>query len=44
MFRSISTTYERTSTEFSLVTAQSTAHAPLEDGRRYGPKHVGQVF
>ena len=32
---------ERTSTEFNLVTAQSTAHEPPEDGRIYGPKHVG---
>ena len=32
---------ERTSTEFNLVTAQSTAHEPPEDGRKYGPKHVG---
>jgi hypothetical protein len=28
---------ERTSTEFNLVTA----HEPPEDGRKYGPKHVG---
>jgi hypothetical protein len=34
----------RTSTEFNLVTAQSTAHEPPEDGRIYGPKHIGQVF
>jgi hypothetical protein len=32
---------ERTSTEFNLVTAQSTAHEPPEDGRIYEPKHVG---
>ena len=32
---------ERTSTAFNLVTAQSTAHEPPEDGRKYGPKHVG---
>jgi hypothetical protein len=32
---------ERTSTEFSLVNAQSTAHEHPEDGRKYGPKHVG---
>jgi hypothetical protein len=32
---------ERTSTEFNLVTAQSTAHEPPEDGRKYRPKHVG---
>jgi len=31
---------ERTSMESSLVTAQSTAHKPPEDGRTYGPKHV----
>jgi hypothetical protein len=35
---------ERTSTKFNLVTAQSTAHEPLEDGRKYGPKHVGASF
>jgi hypothetical protein len=35
---------ERTSMEFSLVTAQSTAHEPPEDGRKYGPKHVGASF
>jgi hypothetical protein len=32
---------ERTATEFNLVTAQSTAHEPPEDGRTYRPKHVG---
>jgi len=32
---------ERTSTESNLVTAQSTAHELPEDGRNYGPKHVG---
>jgi hypothetical protein len=32
---------ERTSTEFNLVIAQSTAHEPPEDGSKYGPKHVG---
>jgi len=35
---------ERTSTEFSLVTAQSTAHEPPEDGRKYGPKHVAATL
>ena len=35
---------ERTSTEFNLVMAQSTAHEPPEDGRKYGPKHVGARF
>jgi len=35
---------ERTSTEFNLVTAQSTAHEPSEDGHKYGPKHVGAGF
>jgi hypothetical protein len=35
---------ERTSTQFNLVTAQSTAIGPLEDGRKYGPKHVGASF
>jgi hypothetical protein len=34
----------RTSTEFNLVTAQSTALEPSEDGRKYGPKHVGVNF
>ena len=37
-------TYERTSTESNLVTAQSTAHKPPEDGRKYGPKHVGATL
>jgi hypothetical protein len=32
---------ERTSREFNVVTAQRTAHEPPEDGRKYGPKHVG---
>jgi len=35
---------ERTSTEFNLVTAQSTAHGLPEDGRKCGPKHVGASF
>ena len=35
------TNNERTSTEPNLVTAQSTAHETPEDGRKYGPKHVG---
>ena len=35
---------ERTSTEFDLVTAQSTAYEPPEDGCIYGPKHVGASF
>jgi len=35
---------DRTSTEFNLVTAQSTALEPPEDGRKYGPKHVGASF
>jgi len=30
--------------EFNLVTAQSTAHGPPEDGHKYGPKHVGANF
>jgi hypothetical protein len=30
--------------EFKLVTAQSTAHEPPEDGRKYGPKHAGASF
>jgi hypothetical protein len=37
----IQTHNELTSTEFNLVTAQSTAHEPSEDGRTYGLKHVG---
>ena len=32
---------ERTSTESNLATAQSAARKPPEDGRTYGPKHVG---
>jgi hypothetical protein len=32
---------ERTSTEFNILTAQSTAHESPVDGRIYGPKHVG---
>ena len=36
----VQTHNERTSTEFNLVTAQSTAHEPPENGRKYGPKHV----
>jgi hypothetical protein len=39
----VQTHNERTSTESSLVTAQSTAHEPPEDGRKYGPKHVGET-
>ena len=35
------TNKQRTSTESNLATAQSTAHDPPEDGRQYGPKHVG---
>jgi hypothetical protein len=35
---------ERTSTEFNFVTAKSTAYGPSEDGRKYGPKHVGASF
>jgi len=37
----VQTHNERTSTESILVTAQCTAHEPPEDGRKYGPKHVG---
>ena len=33
-----------TSTEFDLVTAQSTAYEPPEDGCIYEPKHVGVSF
>jgi len=36
----VQTHNESTSTESSLVTAQSTAHEPSENGRIYGPKHV----
>ena len=39
--RTAQTRNERTSTESNLVTAQSTAYKPPEDGRKYGPKHVG---
>jgi len=35
---------ERTSTEFNLVTAQSTDYEPPEVGCKYGPKHVGASF
>jgi hypothetical protein len=35
---------ERTSTEFNVLTAESTAHEPPEDGRKCGPKHVGASF
>jgi hypothetical protein len=38
----VQTRNERTSTESNLVTAQSTAHEPTEDGRTNGPKHIGQ--
>jgi len=34
----------RTSTESNVVTAQSTAHEPSEDGHTYGPKHVGATL
>jgi len=37
----VQTHNERTSTEFNLVTSQSTAHEPPEEDRKYGPKHVG---
>ena len=37
----VQTHSERTSMESNLVTAQSTAHELPEDGRNYGPKHVG---
>jgi hypothetical protein len=40
----VQTNYERTSKEFNLVTAQSTAHEPPEDGHKYGPKHVGATL
>jgi hypothetical protein len=35
---------KRTSTEFNLVMAQSTAHEPPEDGRTYGKKRAGASF
>ena len=35
---------KRSSTKFNLVTAQSIAHEPPEDGRKYGPKHLGASF
>jgi hypothetical protein len=35
---------ERASTEFNLVTAQSTDYEPPEDGRKCGPKLVGASF
>jgi len=35
---------ERTSTDLSLVTAQSTFHKPPEDGLKNGPKHVRANF
>ena len=31
---------ERTSTEFNLVTAQSTAHEPPDDGRKYMDRNM----
>ena len=40
----IKTHDERTSMESNLVTAQSTAHKPPEDGRKYGPKHLGATW
>jgi len=40
----VQTHNERTSTESNLVTAQSTTHEPPEDGRKYGPKHVGATL
>jgi len=40
----VQTHNERTSTESNLVTAQSTAHEPPENGRTYGPKHVGATL
>jgi hypothetical protein len=40
----VQTHNERTSTKSNLVTAQSTAHEPPEDGRKYGPKYVGATL
>jgi hypothetical protein len=42
--RTIQEHNEHTSTEFNLVKAQSTAHEPLDDGRKYGTKHLGASF
>jgi hypothetical protein len=35
---------ERTSTDFNLVTTESTIHKPSEDCLKNGPKHVGTSF
>jgi hypothetical protein len=35
---------KRTSTESNLVTAQSTAYEPPEDGHKYVLKHVGATL
>jgi hypothetical protein len=35
---------KRTSMESNLVTAQSTAHEPPENGCTYGPKHAGATL
>jgi hypothetical protein len=40
----VQTHNKRTSTEFNLVAAQSTAHEPPEDGGKYGAKHVGATL
>jgi hypothetical protein len=32
---------ERTSTEFNVVTVQSTVHEPPKNGRKYKAKHLG---
>jgi hypothetical protein len=40
----VQTHNELTSTESNFVTAQSTAQEPPEDGRKYGPKHVGATL
>jgi len=40
----VQTHNERISSESNLVPAQSTAHEPPEDGRTYGPKHVGATL
>jgi len=40
----VQTHNKRTSMESNLVIARSTAHEPPEDGRKYGPKHVGATL
>jgi len=40
----VQTHNECTSTESNLVTAQSTAHEPPQDGHKYGLKHLGATL